>query len=237
MRDALWYAPISLVLAAFAGAGLVAALLVVDRRYYDPRDVAIVAGVAAVALVAELGAAGALAAWIARVPRPAAGDVVLAETYGGIATHALVVFIGAFCAMAPGFLAAGYLRGEVRVTGALLGLGAAAGLAGIGLWFATAGRMVWIARAESRVVERRGVFEEARIPLADVVGVEVQRWAMSGRLYQDAFLRLRDGVQPATIPLGTPASYAAVTREADRVAAAAELPRLPDVDRRVAPAR
>ncbi|MFN7146313.1 MAG: hypothetical protein ACK4YP_21245 [Myxococcota bacterium] len=237
MRDALWYAPISLALAAFAGAGVVAVMLVVDRRYFEPRDVAIVAGVAGVALLVELVGVAGLAAWLARAPRPGAADIVLADTYGGIGTHLLVFTLATFGALLPGLLAGLGLRGEVGVGGALVGLVGAGLLAGLAGWFGTSGSMVWVARDEGRVVARQGLLIEARVPLADVVGVEVRRWQQGARLWQSAALRLREGSDPATISLGLPSGYDTVAREADRVAAATGLPRLPDADGRVAPAR
>lgn len=230
MRDPLWYAPLTLTLATFGGAALVGVLLLGDRRFYTPRDTAIVAGVAAAALVAALVGVAVLAGWIARLPRPGAADAVLASTVGGLSVHAVAGALAVCGFAAPGLLMAGAVRGGVGIGAGLLGLLAALALVGGAAWFTTTGRLVWSARAEAAIVERSGLFSTLRTPLADVVGVEVHRWRHTSHLYHDAALRLRPGTGRRfdAIPLGLPGTVAAATREADNVAAAVSRPRLPD---------
>jgi hypothetical protein len=102
MRDPLWYTPITLTLATFGGAALVAVLLVGDRRFFMPRDTAVVAGVAAAALVAALVGVAAVAGWIARLPRPGAADAVLARTVGGLLVNGGAWFLAVFGFAMPG---------------------------------------------------------------------------------------------------------------------------------------
>jgi hypothetical protein len=232
MRDPLWYAPITLTLATFGGAALIAVLLVADRRFYTPRDTAIVAGVAAAALVAALVGVAVLAGWIARLPRPGVADAVLASTVGGLMVNAVAGFLAGCGFALPGLVAAWAVRGQVGLAGALGALLGGLALVGTATYFSTTGRLVWLARADQVIVERSGLVSTLRTPLADVVGVEVHQWRHVAHRYNDAALRLRPGTGRRfdAIPLGLPGTLAAATREADRAAAAVTLPRLPDRD-------
>ena len=66
-------------------------------------------------------------------------------------------------------------------------------------WFTTTGTLVWLARADAVVVERNeligtpgGPVATNRVPLADVVGVEVHHWRMVSKYYATTALRLRE---------------------------------------------
>ncbi len=232
MRDPLWYAPATLTLAAFGGAALVAVMLVADRRYFAPRDVAIVAGVAGAAFVAALVGIAVLTGWIARLPRPDTADVVLASSVGGLLLHGGAGFL-AVCGFAvPGLVAAFAVRGQVGLVGALGALVGGLALVGTATWFCTTGRLVWMVRAEEVIVERSGLGASIRTPLADVIGTEVHRWRTGAMYYTNAALRLREGSGRRfdAITLGAPSTPASAVREAEHAAATMAVPRLPERD-------
>jgi len=232
MRDPLWYAPATLTLAAFGGEALIAVMLVVDRRFFPPRDAAIVAGVATAALVAALVGVAALAGWIARLPRPGAADTVLASTVGGLLVNGFALFLAVFGFAMPGLVAAWAVRGEVGLVGAL---GASVGglaLVGSAAWSSTTGCLVWLARADGVIVERSGLSSMIQTPLADVLGVEVHQWRHLTNRYNTPALRLRagSGRRFDAIPLGLPSTPASTLRDAERAAASLSVPRLPERD-------
>jgi hypothetical protein len=232
MRDPLWYAPATLTLAAFGGAALIAVLLVGDRRFFMPRDTAIVAGVAAAALVAALVGVAALAGWIARLPRPGADDAVLASTVGGLLVNGVAWFLAVFGFAMPGLVAAEAVRGEVGLVGALGALVGGVALVGTAAWFSTTGRLVWLARADGVIVERSSLSSTIHTPLADVLGVEVHHWRHLANRYNKSALRLRvgSGRRFDAIPLGLPSTLASTLRDAERAAACLSVPRLPERD-------